>query len=259
MKKEEFSGNIDKVFEEDLINNKMCFQFFDNFPFMIEIFSLDGTSVYVNKLACEEMNVANPDEVVGKYNIINDPVVNDVLGLREDLKKSFEGAHFVSEIRIPYEDINTRYTKKEENFDTVKFQKVRSFQLLDENDKIKYIVLMFETTNTYKEKNGIVKVKKHMNENWIEPYDVDKLAKISGFSIHHFPKAFKQKVGKTPYDYYRQLKIDKLKEQLCDPSITIEQAFDKCKINYNHRNLQLFSKQVGLTPIEYKKEKQRKK
>lgn len=47
----------------------------DCFPYPIEVYAPDGTTVLVNRAILNEYHVSSPDEVVGKYNIFKDPSV----------------------------------------------------------------------------------------------------------------------------------------------------------------------------------------
>lgn len=69
----------------------MLFQLVDMFPLPIETFLPDGTTVYGNRAALHYNIVSGLDQVVGINNLLKDPVVNDVMGLREYVRRAFEG------------------------------------------------------------------------------------------------------------------------------------------------------------------------
>jgi len=248
--------NVAESFATAMSDRKMIFEFLDGMPYLVQVFALDGTSVYTNQTGNEAMNVADPSEVIGKYNVLNDPIVNDVLGLREGLKKAFKGEKVtVSEVRVPYEDLSVRYTQIDENFSKILYEQIYSFPLLDEKGNIEFIAMIFQTGNTYNEKQEIAKAKEYMNSNWLEKYDLDKIAAIGERSPKHFIGFFKKYTGQTPYEYYKLVKIKRIKEELINPEISIITAFNKCGVNYNDTYIKLFKEVTGMTPIEYRKEK----
>jgi len=242
-------------FKKAFGSREVFFQFLDMFPYMVEIFAIDGTSVFINRAGCEEGNVADPDEVTGNYNILNDPVVMDVLGLREIVLKAFNGETvIVNEVRVPFEDLEARYKPKKEKHHEVKFQKVTGFPIHDEKQKLTYIVMIFETLQTFKGRKEITRAEEYMEKNWYDDFDLEKIAKTADLSPFHFSRLFKQKTGMTPHNFYKNVKIGKLKEKLCDPNMSVSEAFTACNIDYKGRYLQNFREATGMSPSQYKKD-----
>ena len=249
-----------EAFQKAFSNKDIFFQFLDLFPFMIEIFAIDGTSVYVNKAGYQDVNIANPDEIVGHYNVLNDPVVMDVLGMREGVERIFRGeTGVITEVRIPFEDLSERYTQIDKDFSGVMFQKITGFSVRDEEQDTIYIVMIFETTHTYKSKNEIVKAEEYMRKNWQIEFDLDKIAEAVNLSPYYFLRLFKQQTGVTPYTYYKEIKIGKLKEKLLDPNLNVTQAFTACGVDTHGRYLRFFKEFTGMTPSKYRREKFRTK
>ncbi|MCL2775505.1 MAG: helix-turn-helix domain-containing protein [Oscillospiraceae bacterium] len=250
------NGDLVEAFKTMIKNADAFSQFLDMIPYGIEIFAPDGTLVFANRAECEEMNVADPGEAIGHYNILRDPVVLDVLGQRENIERAFkEGTVSTSDIiRIPYEDLTARYSRKDEDFRNVKFQTVTIFPLKDEAQGITYTAMIFFTVNTYKGKTEITKAQEYMNKNWLEEYDADRIAQEVNLSPYHFSRLFKQHTNETPFDYYKRIKIKKLKEKLCDLNLSIAEAFAACGINYKGRYVQFFKETVGMSPSKYREE-----
>ena len=260
-KKRKASANAAvKAFQKAFSNKDIFFQFLDKFPFMIEIFALDGTSVYVNMAGYQDVNVADPNEIVGNYNVLKDPVVMDVLGMREGVERIFRGeAGVVTEVRVPFEDLSERYTQIDKDFSGVMFQKITGFSVRDEEQDTVYIVMIFETTHTYKSRNEIAKAEEYMRENWQIEFDLDKIAEAVNLSPYYFLRLFKQQTGVTPYTYYKEIKIGKLKEKLLDPNLNVTQAFAACGVDTHGRYLRFFKEFTGMTPSKYRREKFRTK
>lgn len=254
------NDEIVAAFQKSFENKAMFFQFMDNFPYTIEIFAPDGTSVYVNRKGCEEMNVADPNQVVGHYNLVNDPVCNDVLGMRDDLTRAFKGETIIiKDARVPYEDTGARYDKKDENFDQALYMDISSFPLRSENGELAYVVMIFQTKLSYKGKSEIIKAQQFINEHWRDNYDIKTIAKAAGLSTSRFTELFKKHTNETPFDYYKRTKIQKIKEKLLDPNLNVEEAFDACGVAYDGHYARVFQEIVGMTPKKYIEQKSKTK
>lgn len=257
-KTETQSLGIDAVaaFQKAFERKEMFFQFLDFFPYPIEIFAPDGTTVYVNQAMLNQANAADRDQVVGHFNVLNDPVSNDVLGLREYIGRAFRGENqTVSDVRVPYEDTGARYEKKDENFDQVVYMDINSFPLRGEGGEIAYIVMIFQTKNMYKGKREIVKAQEYMEKNWLEGFDLKNIAKAVNLSPYHFARLFKQYSNETPFYYYKKIKVQKLKEKLLDPNLNVTEAFAACGVDYNGRYAKIFESIAGISPKNYKEQK----
>jgi AraC-like DNA-binding protein len=56
----------------------------------------------------------------------------------------------------------------------------------------------------------------------------------------------------TPYAYYQEMKLEKLKEKLCNKNISVSQAFAECGLDYSGYFSKLFKEKVGMTPSQYR-------
>lgn len=256
------SSGIDAVeaFYKAFERKEMFFQFLDAFSYMIEIFAPDGTSVYCNQAGLDQMNIADRNQVVGHYNLLKDPVCNDVLGLREYIGRAFSGERCsIRDVRIPYEDTGTRYDKKDEEFDQAAYTDISSFPLRDDGGKIAYIVMIFETKHIYKGKKEIVKAQEYINEHWRDNYDIKKIAKVASLSQSRFTELFKKYVNETPFGYYKRIKVQKIKEKLLDPNLNVKEAFLACGVDYDGHYAKVFQEIVGMTPKKFIEQKTKTK
>ena len=251
--KEEISADFVAAFQEMMKNPDMFFQFLDLFPYAIEIFTPDGTAVFLNRAGCEDSNISDMSQVAGKYNIFKDPVTLDVLGQREIIEKAFQGERITSYgVRVPYEDTARRYTQKNESLNVILYKDITCFPLWCEKQRIAYIVMVFITRQTYTGKSEMIKAQEYINKNWHDSFDREKIAAAVSLSPYHFSRMFKQYIGISPLDYYIQVKISKIKEKLCDPNMTITQAFAECGVDNKGRYFRHFKELVGMTPTEYR-------
>lgn len=93
---------IEESFQSAFSNEALLFQIVNLFPMQIEIFAPDGTSIFLNRAFLEVFNISVPGQIIGRLNILQDPYANDELGLREYLKRVFEGETLsVSDIKVP--------------------------------------------------------------------------------------------------------------------------------------------------------------
>jgi adenosylcobinamide amidohydrolase/AraC-like DNA-binding protein len=234
--------------------NDLSFQFLDLFPYMIEIFAPDGTAVFLNRAGCEDANISNASEIVGHYNILYDKVVFDALGHREIIERAFQGERITAyNVRVPHEDTAERYTKKNESFNKILYKNISCFPLWDDKQQIAYVVMVFITTRAYTGRQEMIKAQEYINENWFENFNREKIAEAIGISPYHFSRMFNQFSGMTPNDYYRQVKIGKIQEKLCDPNLTVAQAFAECGVDSKGKYHQYFKEITEMTPTEYRK------
>lgn len=78
------------------------------FPYPIEVYASDGTTVLVNKAMLDEYHVSAPDLVIGKYNIFKDPYIISI-GQVGEVKRAFNGEIvFFPDVKVPLEDIVQR-------------------------------------------------------------------------------------------------------------------------------------------------------
>ena len=109
-----------------------------------------------------------------------------------------------------------------------------------DNHRLAYVVHVFVTSKLYNGKKEIVKAKEYLDRHWLEEFD-------------HFSRLFKRYTSMTPFSYYQGLKINKLKEQLCDQNLSIGDAFSACGLDYNGNYARVVKEKVGMTPSQYRK------
>lgn len=247
--------HIAESFQSAFGHEELLFQIVDLFPMPIEIFAPDGTTMFANRAALEMWNIFGPEQIVGKYNLINDPVVNDELGLREYVRRAFEGEILsVSDVKVALEDMSERYEARSKNFDIdALYTDIHSFPIWDKNRKIAYIVNVFIATRMYQGRSDIAKAKQYIETHWAEEFDIEKIARSVNLSRYHFARLFKKHTSITPYCYYQEIKIKKLRETLRNTNLSITEAFAACGVDYKGNYLRLFKERTGMTPSQYRK------
>ncbi|NLC69097.1 MAG: helix-turn-helix transcriptional regulator [Clostridiaceae bacterium] len=222
------------------------------FPYPIQIYALDGTSVMVNKAMLAEYKVISPDMVVGKYNIFVDPYII-ASGQMPKVKRAFKGETVVfHDIRVPLENIAERYGVKDLDLEAV-YQDITLFPILNDKNQVVYVAALLINRRVYRGNDEITRAKEYIETHWLEPFDLSATAKAVRLSRAHFAKLFKKHTGMTPHEYYINYKIKKLKEKLLDTNLSISQAFAACNMNYSGHSARLFKEKVGVSPSEYRK------
>ena len=222
------------------------------FPYPIQIYAPDGTSVLVNKAMLAEYRAISPDMVVGKYNIFKDP---DVIatGQINTLKRAFRGETvFFPDVRVPLEGIAERYGIQDLDVEAV-YQDITVFPIMDDEKRVIYVATLLINRRVYRGKDEIEKAKEYIETHWKERFDLSETAKGACLSKAHFTKLFKKHTGVTPHEYYINYKIGKLKEKLLDTNLSIAQVFAACNMDYNGHSARVFKNKTGVSPSAYRK------
>jgi AraC family transcriptional regulator len=143
------------------------------FPYPIQIYAPDGTSVLVNKAMLTEYHAISPDMVVGKYNIFKDP---DVIatGQIHALKRAFRGETvFFPDVRVPLEGIAERYGIQDFDVEAV-YQDITVFPILDDEKRVIYVAAFLINRRVYRGKDEIEKAKEYIETTGKERFDLAK-------------------------------------------------------------------------------------
>lgn len=108
----------------------------------------------------------------------------------------------------------------------------------------------FENT---KAAEKLEKIIKHIHTNCCSGIDIKELADISGYSVSHFTRFFKELTGKTPIEYINHQKIYNACEMLKDTNISILEASLACGFGHVGHFINTFKKYTGCTPANYRK------
>ncbi|MDD4496226.1 MAG: helix-turn-helix domain-containing protein [Eubacteriales bacterium] len=243
--------NLVESFQSLFKEQELLAKVIEYFPYPIQVYSPDGTSVLVNQALIAEYGVS-ADAIVGKYNIFNDPYIV-ASGQLPVLRQAFQGETvFFSDIRVPLEDIAERYGIKDFDLEAV-YQDITIFPILDDEKQVSYVAVILINRRIYRSKNEIERAKEYIENYWMEKFDLNKTARAACLSKAHFTKLFKKHTGITPHEYYTNYKLGKLKEKLLDTNLSISEAFAACNMDYNGHYARVFKEKTGLSPSAYRK------
>ncbi len=231
------------------------FSVLDLFPIPMEVFSPDGVSLFVNTVFLEFFHIPDPSEIIGKFNILKDPFINQKLGLTDYLHRVFSGEILsFYDVRVPFKEIDNRYRSKQgKPIEHDMYQDITSFPLLREDGTVAYVVAVFMTKRIYQSRLDTIKAREYMDTHWLDDFDLDKIAKHTGLCRHHLARLFKDFIGMTPYSYYQEIKVEKIKEALGDLDFNISEAFASCGADYSGCFAEAFKRKTGMTPSGYRK------
>ena len=235
-----------------LENKELVFQLLDMFPFVIEIFSPDGKSVFINRAGLQMNNIPDENLIVGKYNLLDDPVCNDQMGLREDIQKAFHGETVsIRNVSPPIQDLLDRSVIEEKPFEKA----LSDFYLypIKNNGKLVFVVFVCIFKKLYYGRTEVAKAKEYIDEHWHGEFDPLAVAKIVNISVTQLYKLFKQQTGMTPGEFQKKCKVEHIKEKLADKNLSIKEAFAACGEDSQSRIARVFKKLTGLTPAEFRK------
>jgi AraC family transcriptional regulator len=225
------------------------------FPIPMEVFSPDGVCLFMNKVFLEFYCIPNSSDIIGKFNVLQDPFINDKMGLADYLKRVFSGEILsVYDVKVPFEEIDNRYRSRWGNpSEHEMYQDITNFPLLREDGTVAYVVTVFMTKRIYQSRLDTIKAKEYIDMHWLDDFDLDKISNYAGLSRHHLTRLFKSLIGITPYSYYQEVKLEKIKEALGDLTLNISEAFNSCGADYSGGFAEAFKKKIGMTPSEYRK------
>ena len=246
------NDGIAKSFQKLLQNPDLALQFIDLFPFPVEVFAPDGTSVFINRAIMKQHGIADADLIVGKYNLLNDPVCNDQMGLREGIQRAFlRGEEAVwYDIEMPVQDLLDRGVIDEKPFEK-SFSDLYLYPVKS-GDKLACVVFIQIFKKLYYGKSELAEVKAYMDSHWKEAFNLQAVMQYANLGKTQLYNLFNKYSGMTPGGYYRQNKVEHLKKTLADKNLSVKEAFAECGENSRGAYAKIFKKLTGLSPAKYR-------
>ncbi len=220
-------------------------------PYPVHICAPDGTFLWANDAFLRFSQISHPERLYHKHNVLHIPEL-ERWELSDFLRHAYQGEVVQAyDVKTPYKEIIEKYGDDKDVPEESIFHNITSFPIRDELGEIQYIVTVFIVSRQYPGRWEISKGKEYIEDHWKEEFDMDKLAGAVHVSRYHYTRLFKQHTGRTPYQYYQEIKVRKLKESLCDPNLSVAQAFAQCGVDYSGSFSKIFKRKVGMTPSQY--------
>jgi len=99
----------------------------------------------------------------------------------------------------------------------------------------------------------VKKVTAYMRERLGAPVGLDDLAAVAGLSRFHFCTAFRQATGHTPHDWLVRLRIERARQLLADPALTITEIALAVGYETPSSFAAGFRRITGLTPTAFRR------
>jgi len=119
-------------------------------------------------------------------------------------------------------------------------------------DTFSFVVCVFIVKKLYKGRPEIVKVQEYIHTHWKEKFDPHLIAKSVNMGVTQLYSLFNKYIGMTPGDYYRENKINHIKEALTDKSLSIKAVFAACGADSRGAYSKIFKECTGLSPSDYR-------
>jgi AraC-like DNA-binding protein len=237
-------------------------RFFELLPFPVNLFHGDGTSAFVNTAFVTMLNTAGgnggslllPEKIVGRYNILNDSTMIEG-GRLGGWLTAFAGRTVqFPEVAQPIKKIRSNHRLY--TVDLVGFyQDITAFPVLeDSNGDVAFVAAVMQTRQVVRGRPEVSRAIEYLRGHWLEPFDAEAAAAAAGFSKRHFAREFKKHMGLTPHEYLLEYRLERLKDKLRDPGLSISQAFAACGMDYSGWHARLFKENVGKTPSEFRRQ-----
>lgn len=221
-------------------------------PYPVQVFSPDGTLIMVNPAFAKEVQITDPSGLIGIYNILEEPTAEEY-GALQNIKDAFAGIPSAAvDFMVPVHEIKRRFHIPTEEAGPY-YIDVSTMPLLDKNGEIICVVNIFNTRRKPIGRTEIERAKSYIEAHWLSEFHVKDAAEAVFLSPSYFSRMFKRHTGKTPHEYYMNIKVERMKEMLLDRNLSIEEAFAACGIRYHSHYVRLFKKETGFTPKEYRK------
>jgi len=233
-------------------NKEFLLKFLDVFPFPLEVFAPNGVDIFCNQAFWKLINAPDASFVTGKYNLLNDPVINDQMGMKDCIQKAFRGETVIAyDVDAPIHDVVDRGAAEEKPFE----KSFMDFHLypIKKNNELLFVVFVCNVKKLYHGRPDLARAKVYMDTHWRSEYDAEAVAKSVNMSVTQLYRLFREHTGMTPGDYHKKAKVEHIKEKLADRNLSVKEAFAACGEDSRGWMLQVFKETTGMTPTKFRK------
>lgn len=239
---------------QSLYENKELFaEIIRYFPYPMHICAPDGTMLLANEAYLRFAKISNPEKLYNKHNILSNPNL-ERWGIKDFVVRAFQGeATRVYDVKVPHQEIIERLGDDKKTVLGSLYHDMSALPIWGSGKELMYVVFVFITSREYQGRDELIRGKEYIDSHWLENFDIDKLSGAVYISKYRYVRLFKQHMGMTPYCYYQEVKIEKIKEKLCESNLSIAQAFAECGVDYNGNFVKVFKQKTGMSPSEYRR------
>ncbi|WP_221567086.1 response regulator [Alkalihalobacillus sp. TS-13] len=136
----------------------------------------------------------------------------------------------------------------------IPYNQISSYQQLEEKSTrlLREIVEKVQTWRMVQAKGKLESAKEYIEKHYYEPLTLEMVASHVELSPYYLSKLFKEKKGITFIDFMTHIRIEKAKEYMLEPEISVKEV---CfKVGYKDPNYfsRVFKKNVGQSPKQYR-------
>lgn len=124
-------------------------------------------------------------------------------------------------------------------------------RLLTEN----FLVTMVDSATESKIPSPILQVTQYLEHHFDQHITLDLLSEVANLSKFHLSREFKKYIGFTPNEYLIQLRIEHAKSMLNTTSLPVNKIANMVGITDINNFMNLFKKRMGVTPKQYRNER----
>ena len=236
-----------------LTENKDLFvEIIKHFPYPLQICDPEGAMLFANAAFFRHIKLSDPPEDLRIFNTRYEPNL-EKWGIKDFVERAYRGEVVsIYDVKMPIREAVAKYGGNEELPSESLFVNMTSFPIYDENHQIAYVVGIFMTSRYYQGREEVIKGKEYLDNHWKEDFDACALSGLVHMSRQHYTRLFKQHTGTTPHLYHQRVKLQKLKEMLCDNNLSIAGAFEECGVDYNGNLAKKLKQELGMTPSKYR-------
>lgn len=153
----------------------------------------------------------------------------------------------------PYQEILERILRKYSSLHALKEWEISDlFSHLVTDNLIKTMV---NSNTESKMPSHILHMTQYIEQHFDEPITLDKLSEVVNLSKFHLSREFKKYTGYTPNEFLIQLRIDHARSMLNTTSMPVNKIANMVGIKDINNFMNLFKSRTGLTPTQYRKER----
>lgn len=250
--KQTVNVNNDSGLTESFLNMELSYEVIHNFPLPVFICSSAGSIIFINKALMDFVETDNTNCHAFNCNVLHDRNF-EKWGIRDFLLSAYTGEITRTyDVKVPCNELISMFGGKKDQRDISLLLNLSAYPIRDKNNGILYIVVAITTYRTFVNRDEVEKGIAYIEAHWKEKFDIEVLADLVFLSKYHYSRIFKEQTGLTPFKFYQNIKIARIKERLITSDLSIAEIFAECGVDYNGNFIKTFKTMAGMTPSEYR-------